>query len=125
MHLLIQGPFVKTPAWAQGAAAGKAGTSRYLAFHLGAVVGVRLRGHREAVSVNPQIAGVEGKVHLGWWEGSLTLCGTSEQPPPWPAGCKLRVPLPWPPAPNWSGGLGVSVCWQMGNNQLSLKKDNL
>lgn len=81
MHLLIQGPSVKTPAWAQGAAAGKAGTSRYLAFHLGAVVGVCLRGHREAVSVDPQIAGVEGKVHLGWREGSLTLCGTSEHPP--------------------------------------------
>ena len=79
MHLLIQGPSVKTPAWAQGGSCREGGVSRYLAFHLGAIVGVRLRGHHEAVSVDPQITGVEGKAHLGWREGSLTLCGTSER----------------------------------------------
>ena len=93
MHLLKQGPPLR------GQLGGRRG-ERYLAFHLGAIVGVRLRGHREAVSVDPQIAGVEGKAHLGWREGSLSSCGTSERSRF--LSCRvlrLRVPLPRPPAP--------------------------
>lgn len=54
---------------------------------------------------------MEGKVHLGWEEGSLILCvGTSESLPF--QSCqdvKLKVPLPL--ATKQERGLGSVVCW--------------
>lgn len=45
---------------------GKARVSPHLTFHLGSVIGVCLRRHHEAVSINPQVTGVKRELHLGW-----------------------------------------------------------
>lgn len=64
-YLLIQGPSIKNLVWESKEVPGKARVNCHLTFHLGSVIGVRLRRHHKAVSIDPQITGVEGKVHLG------------------------------------------------------------
>lgn len=65
---------------------------------------------------------MEGKVHLGWGQGSLTMRGGDSDPSRLPPcqGAKLKKPLLLATLSKLEGGWELVACWGMCNVQLAL-----